>query len=651
MSSNRLLAGSSTGASSSALRQAPPAPARSGMREDAVHLCAHFINNLPRTMQQLDPSRTAFELVVQATVKYYMERNGQIQAGSVARLEMPALSVPFSPSSILFRREKFSVDFDTLRGSDSHFNRALWRYPVPPPNIKVIYEIFVGVKERRVGSSTSSWVSSGQQSASSASDPQGFRFLVPADTVMDTKLATRLIGLSIGQVALTISVPTPDSPVFSSSSAMGRLTALYQRLKAALPKAYSLEEEVRAAATGGTSSGGGTCFDETLVYANMRKLSDPNFYRNRIEKLLHLYCFDNPNRLQRAQQLLAEYEGREETMVRNLVMELGPELSSILPRHRMTAFQKKFRVSDADVAFAFPDGVYSLAVVEADPEGIFETLRQRYGNEPRPTSYLFPPVAYEPDRRAYIMENLVFPVNRPNRNSRDIALQARQRRPPFMNTPSERDIHKTSRSGRVLSEIEVLQEKHDPEFKQIIPAVADALTNVIAQHTKLNTRDERFAMYETNNVPNIQLEDYIHRTGEYTYISPASMLAAVIFLDRLCERYPQLTLTNQNIFKLFFVSVRIASKIVDLRSLNNKNFASVGGVGNRHLNELEDGFLKYIKFDLFLSPQEFAEYSRRLNPPFAHAAIRQIAESPDGQGDEEQLQQQQAAAEAAVPQL
>lgn len=580
-------------------------------------------------MQQLNPSRTQFELVIQATVKYYLEKNGQIQAGSVARLEMPALNVPFSPSSILFRKEKFSVDFDTLRGNDVHFNRALWRYPVPPPNIKVIYEIFVGVKERRVGSSTSSWVSSGTQNAASASDPQGFRFLVSADTVMDTKVATRLIGLSIGQVALTITVPTPDSPVYSQTAAVARLSNLCQKLKGKLPTNFSLEEEIRAA----TRPDG--ALDEVQAYTSIRKQADPNYYKNRVDKLLNLYCFDNPNRAQRSQQLLAENVGKEEQMIKALVMELGPELSSILPRHRMTAFQKKFRVNDNDVAFAFPDGVYSLAAVENDPETIFDILRQRFGNEPRPTSYLFPPVAYEPDRRVYIMENLGFPTNRPGRPSRDIALQARLKRQPFLITPSEREINKTSRSGRVLTEIEVLQEKHDPEFKQIIPAVADALTNVIAQHSQIGTRDERFAMYETNNVPNIQLEDYIHRVGEYTYISPSSMLAAVIFLDRLCERYPLLTITNQNIFKLFFVSVRIASKVVDLRSLNNKNFASVGGVGNRHLNELEDAFLKYIKFDLFLSPAEFSEYSRRLHPPIAHSAIRQIHESPEGDGDEE----------------
>eukprot|EP00658_Telonema_sp_P-2_P002961 TRINITY_DN11090_c0_g2_i2.p1 TRINITY_DN11090_c0_g2~~TRINITY_DN11090_c0_g2_i2.p1 ORF type:complete len:103 (-),score=25.36 TRINITY_DN11090_c0_g2_i2:551-859(-) len=87
----------------------------------------------------------------------------------------------------------------------------------------------------------------------------------------------------------------------------------------------------------------------------------------------------------------------------------------------------------------------------------------------------------------------------------------------------------------------------------------------------------------------------------------------------------------------FFGAVRVASKVVDLRSLNNKNFAAVGGVGNRHLNELEDAFLKYIKFDLFLAPPEFAEYSKRLNPPITSSSVpRHIGTDPAQLALEEQ---------------
>jgi hypothetical protein len=339
-------------------------------------------------------------------------------------------------------------------------------------------------------------------------------------------------------------------------------------------------------------------------------------------------------------EILRDMEGREEEALRLLATELGPELGSVAPRHRLAAFMKKFKIGEADVVGQFPAGTYSVALLESDPDKVMETLASKYGTEPRPTSYLFPAVAYEPDRRSFLMEHLAFAVNKPNgKNWRDTALAARQKRVPFTSSPLEREVSKASRSGRQLSEIEILQEKHDPEFKQIIPSIAEALTNVLAQHAlvaKTLPKDERFAVYETNSVPGIQLDDYVHRIAEYTYISPASLLAAIIFLDRMCERYPNMVLSEKNIFKLFFVAVRVSSKVVDLRSLNNKNFASVGGVGIKHLNDLEEAFLKHLRFDLFLSPAEFGEYVRRLQPPLTHSSVPRHFSSNSGAQQQQQ---------------
>ena len=192
------------------------------------------------------------------------------------------------------------------------------------------------------------------------------------------------------------------------------------------------------------------------------------------------------------------------------------------------------------------------------------------------------------------------------------------RRPPrslFVNTPSEREINRVSRNGRALSELEVLQEKHEPEFRLVVPVIADVLSACVDQHTELARsapRDQRFVQYETNAVPGIQIEDYVHRLAEYTYISPASLVAACIFLDRLCMRHSTLLMTNLNIFKLFFVAVRVSSKVVELRTLNNKNFASVGGISNRHLNDLEAKFLIDMRFDLYIQPREFYWYAQKV---------------------------------------
>jgi hypothetical protein len=191
---------------------------------------------------------------------------------------------------------------------------------------------------------------------------------------------------------------------------------------------------------------------------------------------------------------------------------------------------------------------------------------------------------------------------------------ARRYRQPFLSTPNEREINRVSRQGRPLSELEILQDKHEPEFWQIVPIVADCLASCIEQHAELvksTPRDPRYAQYETNTVPGIQIEDYVHRLAEYTYISPATLVASLIFLDRLCVRHSSLLVTHLNVFKLFFVAVRVASKVVDLRTLNNKNFAAVGGISNRHLNDLEAKFLIDMRFDLYIQPREFFLYSQR----------------------------------------
>lgn len=627
---------------------------------DQVLVSLHHLCNLPKTMQMLDPNRTQLELVVQATAKYYLiQQPGQppVPQSSVARLELTPLTVTFSPSSILYRKEKFVLDMDTLRPTTSSTtlgnsvrdrvssssnatttsslppNQILWQFPSPPTTTCTL-ELFVGMKERRVGSSTSHWIASGSSSGAGAagagngggsSEQQGVKFLVPCENIFQQKLLTKFVGLSVGQVALSFTVSPSDT-----ANGIQRLTQLVlkKQLASTVSTAQMLATETLH-----------QCGGELAAHSALLKKAQPDVYRRRAEKLLQLYQQD-PSRVE---ELLKEYEGREEILLRTLALDIGPELCSVGPKHRLAAFMKKFKLSDSQIATVLQEKgfTYTSSLVETETEAVFEALSQQFGNEPRPTSYLFPPVAYEPDRRIFVMENMFFPVNKANgKNWRDVALAARQKRVPFTSSPLEREQSRTSRSGRQLSEIEILQEKHEPEFKQIIPSIAEALSNVLVQHTQLARnapRDDRFALYETNNVPGIQFDDYVHRIAEYTYISPATMVAAVIFLDRLCEKYPSLLLTERNIFKLFFVAVRVASKVVDLRSLNNKNFASVGGVGNKHLNDLEETFLKHLRFDFFLSPTEFFEYGKRLHPSSVHSQIpRHFSNAGNGANNNQQ---------------
>jgi hypothetical protein len=82
-------------------------------------------------------------------------------------------------------------------------------------------------------------------------------------------------------------------------------------------------------------------------------------------------------------------------------------------------------------------------------------------------------------------------------------------------------------------------------------------------------------------------------------------------MDRLLGRHPVLHIIWLNVYKIFFVALRIAYKVIDIRTLNNKNFASVGGITLRHLNEMEMRMLQDLHFDTYISPRDILGYAAR----------------------------------------
>lgn len=210
--------------------------------------------------------------------------------------------------------------------------------------------------------------------------------------------------------------------------------------------------------------------------------------------------------------------------------------------------------------------------------------------------------------------------------------QQQQQRMLFHVSPNEKELPRHSqRSGRLLSELESLHAKHESEFRVLIPVIGHALKSTMDAHQPLlltTPRDEHLIFYDTVAAPSISIQQYVRRIVDFTYVSPSTLLCSVILMDRLSRSFPLLLYTPVNIFKLFFVAVRIASKVIDLRSLNNKNFASVGGVSNKHLNDLEARMLMDLRFNLYISQQEFVVYAKKLIAPQLNTAGGSVFAAP-----------------------
>eukprot|EP00756_Hemistasia_phaeocysticola_P004906 Hpha_TRINITY_DN13072_c1_g1::TRINITY_DN13072_c1_g1_i2::g.68832::m.68832 len=232
-------------------------------------------------------------------------------------------------------------------------------------------------------------------------------------------------------------------------------------------------------------------------------------------------------------------------------------------------------------------------------------------------------------RMQTVLDNLVYPVSegggQPTKHDQQI-LRAANRRIVFFRTPENQHLD----LGKDKNELEMLVDKFQPEFEQIVPALCDALNAVLVSHNLASRRRSRmteagkFAVFETSAVPEISLEDYLWRVVDYCYISPTSMVLACVLIDRLIILHG-LTLTQLNIFKLFFTSVRVASKVHELRSLSNKNFATVGGVSASQLNALEASFVNLFGWKLWVDHEDFVKYCERLSPPGRQPLLPKVA--------------------------
>ncbi|CBZ27519.1 putative cyclin 11 [Leishmania mexicana MHOM/GT/2001/U1103] len=646
---------------------APPQCGLSFARSSTPHAAASFANSMPSNFVDSLAVNTALAApgVASSTGKMPLHFESDARAGGAVPPK-PHLAFdenvdedqdvnPRSPSSLKPRTST------TTLSSAMPPNQIVLRYPTRS-DLKVIVEVMVGARQRRHDSSAVRWIT---PSWADRSIPGTISTFAAADgEVMRHKLVNRFVGLTVGHLSCTMELPhvaddlrevTACAPT-AIADAAERLCTDYERLRRLHTagteeqlnavrgeRPVRLRDFVKQLSTGAS---------ESSIYRGLLLEVCPSFFVRRIRRICAMYPpIPQSSSWVRtdAETLAAEYTGREMSLIRNLCAELGPDLSAISPRNRFLSYTNVQPLGDELWKWIKDNYTHQENdILDYEPDMFMESLALHYGTpEPAPIQYGFSPISYELDRRAYFCDSLRFPVNREHHRYRDEAMAARQMRVLLQLTPCERPLRPIRPTSRSAGEIDILLEKYKPEFVQLVPSIADAMECVTQQNERLlrellresqpaggavaanaGTRERMrslphevcphgFHLFQSER-PSGSYVALLTRFAEYTYISVSTLLASVIYLDRLCLRHPRLLLTTRNIEKLLVAAVRVASKVVDLRSVNNKNFASVFSVPVQNMNELESEFLKLMSFDFFLSPKEFNNYAHLVQLPAAY---------------------------------
>ena len=144
---------------------------------------------------------------------------------------------------------------------------------------------------------------------------------------------------------------------------------------------------------------------------------------------------------------------------------------------------------------------------------------------------------------------------------------------------------------------------------QIIKAIVANLNDIIEENRKrINikyiTKDTLFYL---DQLPNISFGDYIIHLMKYTHISISTLILAVIYIDKFCEKF-KYVLTLHNIYRIILISIFIGIKYNEDLLVNANIYAQIAGICTEDLLNLEYNMCVALEFGFYVQEDLFQQY-------------------------------------------
>ena len=141
---------------------------------------------------------------------------------------------------------------------------------------------------------------------------------------------------------------------------------------------------------------------------------------------------------------------------------------------------------------------------------------------------------------------------------------------------------------------------------QLLRSISSLLQEIInEQGDNLQSKKTIFC---SKTIPPISIENYLDRIIKYTKLETSTLILSLINIDKICE-LNSLQITKYNVHRLLQSSVVISIKINE----DDSYYSKVTGVSLSEINNLEDEFLRKIRFKLWTDISLFLKYKRYLS--------------------------------------
>ena len=116
-------------------------------------------------------------------------------------------------------------------------------------------------------------------------------------------------------------------------------------------------------------------------------------------------------------------------------------------------------------------------------------------------------------------------------------------------------------------------------------------------------------IFNTSQIPNISILNYLKRIVEYTNIEESTLICALIYIDTVAKNKK---ITNLNIHKILFSAILASIKYNEDKIYRNNYYSQIAGISLEELLKIENEFLNLIQFKLFIDDDKYLSYKLAL---------------------------------------
>ena len=121
----------------------------------------------------------------------------------------------------------------------------------------------------------------------------------------------------------------------------------------------------------------------------------------------------------------------------------------------------------------------------------------------------------------------------------------------------------------------------------LIENITYILKSLIEENKNLYNYKEEISkqknlIFFSKDIPSIPIKDYLYRIQLFTEAEDNTIILALIYLDKICEK-AWIILSEYNIHKILFVSILIAIKYNEDSFYDNKYYSQIAGVNLKEL--------------------------------------------------------------------